>query len=508
MLNDSSDKAQNSATALKKGTANFADNVFTLAGGATIALGVTVLASPITSRLFGPEAFGLAALFGSGAMMLGGIACLRYEMAIVLPKDDEDAAQLFVLSCLTLMAMTTLTAILIYLFGTRILVYMNALELKRILWLFPIYVFLGGLQLPLNYWYTRQKQFNISAVNRILRGFPISMAEISGGWAGFRSGGNLVVMRIFGLIISPAFLVWRLLSGDARFIISNLNYGAIIRLAKRYSKFPLLDSWSTLLLQLGAHAPIILLTSFFSPAIGGLYAKSFYLLQLPSLIIGRSVGQVFLQESAASRADGKNLAGLVEAVVNRMITIGILPFSILTIIGPELFGLFLGARWTEAGVYAQILAPLLFIVFSVGSILTLFGTLGKQELYLVSNVLSLILRLITLIYGGLILRDVRVTLFIFMVAMVLMGLWRASLILRATKLSATRPLAHFLRYVAYALPSTIPIAVLKWWFGLEPVYLVMLTPIFSLPYIALVLRHDLELRNLLSKYIRRLYSWF
>jgi O-antigen/teichoic acid export membrane protein len=47
---------------------------------------VTVLASPITSRLFGPEAFGLAALFLSGAAMLAAIACLRYEMAIVLPK--------------------------------------------------------------------------------------------------------------------------------------------------------------------------------------------------------------------------------------------------------------------------------------------------------------------------------------------------------------------------------------------------------------------------------------
>ena len=92
------------------------------------------------------------------------------------------------------------------------------------------------------------------------------------------------------------------------------------------------------------------------------------------------MGQVFLQESAASKADGRNLAGMVEAVVNRMISMGILPFTIVAIMGPELFGLFLGARWTEAGVYAQILAPQLFIVFSVGSIMTLFGTLGKQEL--------------------------------------------------------------------------------------------------------------------------------
>ena len=506
MLDDSSHNSRPPPSDINKGTATFADNVLTLAGGATLALGVTILASPITSRLFGPEEFGLAALFRSGAIMLGTIACLRYEMAIVLPKNDEDAAQLFALSSITLMAMTALTAILTYFFGPWILPYMNALELKPILWLFPIFVFLMGSQLPLIYWYTRHKRFKINAANRFLISFPISMAEIGGGWAGFRTGTNLVVIRVLSLVISPAFLVWRLLSGDARFIISTINCSGILKLAKRYIKFPLLDSWSILLRLLSTNAPILLLTSFFSPEVCGLYAKAMYLLYLPSAVIGVSVGQVFLQESAAVKAGGKNLAGLVEAVVNRMIAFGILPFAILVIIGPELFDIILGARWKEAGVYSQILMPQLFIVFLLGSIITLFGTLGKQELNLISNALTLILRMATLIYGGLLLRDVRLTLFIFMVANVLVGLWRISLLLRATKLSATRPLAHFMRCMVYVVPSIGPIAAMKWWFGLEPVYLLTLTPFFSIPYVALVLRNDPELRNLLSKYLQRVRS--
>jgi hypothetical protein len=67
------------------------------------------------------EAFGLATLFRSGAAMLATIACLRYEAAIVLPKRDDDAAQLFVICGLVLMAITTLTAILTYVFGPRLL---------------------------------------------------------------------------------------------------------------------------------------------------------------------------------------------------------------------------------------------------------------------------------------------------------------------------------------------------------------------------------------------------
>jgi O-antigen/teichoic acid export membrane protein len=507
MLNDSSEKAVPATPEIEKGTATFADNVLTLAGGTTIALTVAVLASPITSRLFGPEAFGLAALFRSGAAMLAAIACLRYEMAIVLPKNDEDAVQLFALCYIILIAMTALTAILTYLFGTQVLFYMKASELNPILWLFPIYVFLIGLQIPLNLWYTRQKQFNIKATNRILNSFPISIGEIGGGWAGFRTGTNLVIIRFISLIISPIFLVWRLLRGDVRFIIRHVNPGGILRSARKYIKFPMFDTGSFLFGVLSSHVPIWLLTSFFSPAICGLYAKALYLLLLPANVIGQSVGQVFLQESAAAKAARLNLAGLFEVVFNRMITIGTLPFAILAIIGPELFQLFLGARWTESGVYAQILMPQIFLVFLIGSIDSLFGTLRKQELNLLSSALILVLRVAILIYGGLMLRDVRLTLFIYMVANVLVFLWRISLLIRVTKVSATRPITHFLRCIAYAVPSVTPIVAMKWWFALEAIYLVVLTPIFAIPYIVLVLRHDLLLRNLFSNYFQRVLSF-
>jgi hypothetical protein len=42
--------------------------------------------------------------------MLAAIACLRYDMAIVLPKKDEDAAQLFAICGVTLIAITWLDA--------------------------------------------------------------------------------------------------------------------------------------------------------------------------------------------------------------------------------------------------------------------------------------------------------------------------------------------------------------------------------------------------------------
>jgi hypothetical protein len=104
------------------------------------------------------------------------------------------------------------------------------------------------------------------------------------------------------------------------------------------------------------------------------------------------------------------------------------------------------------------------------------------------------------------LRDVRSILFIYMVTNVLVFLLRISFLIHANKASVTRTITHFFRCIAYIVPSVMPIAAMKWCFGLEALYLVAPTPIFAILYIALVLRRDLELRNLFSNYFRRVVS--
>ena len=180
MLNNSSDRPVQPSIILNKGTATFADNVVALSAGSAIAFGILILASPITSRLFGPQEFGLAALFMSGATILGSIACLRYEMAIVLPKKDKDAASLFVLCGMILIVTTTLTATFSLLLGPRILSYLGVDELKPYLWLFPIYVILIGMQFLLRIWHTRYRRFRITKLIRPHLQRPVGRPPKSG----------------------------------------------------------------------------------------------------------------------------------------------------------------------------------------------------------------------------------------------------------------------------------------------------------------------------------------
>ena len=76
----------------------FVRNVITLSSGTAVAQLITIAAIPFISRLFDPDEFGVAALFLSIVMLLSVFATLKFEGAIVLPKSDDTAINLLMLS--------------------------------------------------------------------------------------------------------------------------------------------------------------------------------------------------------------------------------------------------------------------------------------------------------------------------------------------------------------------------------------------------------------------------
>jgi len=70
---------------ITKSKSDFKKNVLTLMAGTTIAQAIPIAISPILTRLYTPEEFGLFALFLAIVSIFGVVATMRYEMAIVQP---------------------------------------------------------------------------------------------------------------------------------------------------------------------------------------------------------------------------------------------------------------------------------------------------------------------------------------------------------------------------------------------------------------------------------------
>jgi hypothetical protein len=75
----------------------FTKNVAALITGTTIAQAIPLLIAPVLTRIYTPEDFGLLATLTSMTMIVGSVATGRYEMALIIPKKESYADNLFII---------------------------------------------------------------------------------------------------------------------------------------------------------------------------------------------------------------------------------------------------------------------------------------------------------------------------------------------------------------------------------------------------------------------------
>ena len=481
---------------MSKSSSSFVANVLKLVTGSVFAQGLGVLVAPIVARLFAPEAFGVAALFASIAGIIGVIACLRYELSIMLPKTDEEAANLLGLSLFFVLIITGISALIIFFAGDVIANLLNSLELKKYLWLIPVSVFVSGTFLALTYWNSRTKHFGRLSIARVVSSVVAQTTRLGAGFAGFVSGGVLIGTGILGQIVSTFVLGGQIWRDDRGFFKISIRWKKMIAGLKRYKKFPVIDVWGGLLNTTSWQLPALLLSAFFSPVIVGYYALGNAVIRLPMNIIGGAVAQVFYQRACDAKNKGE-AAAVVENLYSRLVAIGLFPMLLLCLIGKDLFSIVFGQNWAEAGLYAQILAPWMFLVFISSPLSTLFSVYERQGSALIVHFSIFVTRLISLYIGG-VLENVYIALGLFSVTGVIvyggLAVWNMKLAGVPTYFFFT-PL---IRYFLYFLPVGIGLLLLKFWCNASP-YIVLFTSVVTLIiYMIVTIRQDSVLNKYLS----------
>jgi len=377
----------------------FSKDVLTLVTGTTVALIITTLASPIITRLYGPEAFGLVALFTSITGILGVIVCLRYELAIVLPKSDEEAANIFGL-CMLLGVLVSIAIIPpLIIFQQPIVLFLNAPQLGQFFWLIPPTLMISGTFLALNYWNTRTKKFQRLSIARISSSVSSTGTQLGAGFLGYATGGVLIYANIFGQLISTSVLGLQIMRDHLSFFKQNISWKGMVEVFRQYSNFPKYDVWSALINTISWQVPVLLLSSFFSTTIVGYYSLGMMMVTLPMSLIGGSIAQVFFQRAAIAQHEG-SLSLIFEDAYTFLIKISLFPLLLLAFIGQYLFVFIFGPSWGQAGYYIQILsvwAVFFFVSSPISAILTITG---KQKTGLILSSINLITRFVSIVIGG------------------------------------------------------------------------------------------------------------
>ncbi|PAV12180.1 translocase [Methanosarcina spelaei] len=379
---------------------SFVFDVLTLAGGTTFAQILTILAAPVLTRLYGPDDFGVWAIYLSITSIISVIACMRYEYSIMLPESSEEAVNLLGLSFLAVLLVTGLTFPVIWCFKEPIVNILNSQQIGNYLWLVPPFIFVNGLFLALNSWNSRTKLFKRLSLSRVFSSVSSTVTQVGIGFTEKTGASGLIVGSLAGQSIATFALGGQIWRDDRKLIVKNLSWEKIYEGFKKYRKFSLVDTWGALMNSISWQLPAFLLSAFFTPAVVGFYSLGFRLLQMPMSLIGGSISQVFFQRASRAFAEG-TLASLVENVFRMLVVIGMFPILILTIVGSDVFTVIFGKAWAEAGIYAQILSLWAFVWFISSPLTAIYVVVKKYHFGFHYNFFNLITRLLSLTIGGL-----------------------------------------------------------------------------------------------------------
>ena len=338
----------------------FSKNVLTLLSGTAVAQAIPIAISPILTRIYTPNDFGLVALFMAIAASFGGVASLRYELAIMLPKKEEDAINLFALSLLLTSVVSLTIFIVVILFSEEIANLLGNKEIKFWLYFIPITVFFIGLYNILDKYNTRSKHYKDIAKSKVVKSIVLASIQLGIGFIKQGAAG-----LISGQILAQIFANMRLLKNviNNKELLSKISLHSIKAMAKRYINFAKYSLGGVIASLLSVHFIEILISSFFSIATLGFYTLTQRILGLPSSLIGGSIGQVFYQEATQEKHKSGRAIDIYKKTFKKLFILAILFFGVLYFSVEDIFSFVFGQEWVLAGVYAKILMPLFFIRF-------------------------------------------------------------------------------------------------------------------------------------------------
>jgi O-antigen/teichoic acid export membrane protein len=483
---------------LPEKASSFTGNVLIMAGGTALAQGLSILVAPFVTRFFAPHAFGLAALLASLTAVIILVSNLRYELSILLPKKDGDAANLLAVSLGFAFAFSGLSAVVVHIAGDPLLALLNAPDLKPFLWLIPVVVLVRGTILALSNWLSRRKRFGDMSLASVSESVTTNGMQVGFGSAGLGTPQWLIGSRVMGSLISMTLLGVQTWRNDRQVFKRSINWERMRAQAKRYRKFPLYGTWSALLNGISWQMPTFLLSAFFSTTVVGFYDLGTRTLRLPMDLLGGAIAKVFYQRAVKAGWDG-NLAQVVEGVFKRLVAIGMLPMVLLSLIGRDAFVLVFGSNWAEAGLYAQILSIWTFFWFISSPLSTLFNVLERQEFGLRLNLVILGTRLVSLIIGGL-LNDVRLALVLFGASGVIVYGYLGVAIMSEAGVAWAATGRILLSNLLISLPAALVIVILQS-LGVSSVIVLAVSGLMLATYMSYRIATDHQLRKGLLAFI-------
>ena len=326
-------------------------NSATLIVGTVFAQLIPILFQPLLRRMFSAEEFGTAALYITAVGMLVAIANLKYESAIVLPKEDHTADQL-ISGGLLISALLSIVMWLLIFMNQGYIVQRFELDhdASWYLHLLPLSVFLVSSFQCFIFYLIRKKAFKDSAKNKVYRRTTEALTQTTSGY--LKIGSGLLLGNLIGDFVN--FICGYLQAAKKGFSFS-FELKKILATLKQYWQFPVYQALPSLLNTISLTLPVFIVNAAFGKAQTGQYDLSRLVLSLPMALISIALSQVYLQHQAEKIRNKQEIKPDFKKVSQSLLLLS-LPFAlVLFFLATPVFSFLFGPQWRLAGELTAVL---------------------------------------------------------------------------------------------------------------------------------------------------------
>ena len=370
-----------------------------LASGSFLAQVITLVASPIMTRLYSVSEIGQYTLILTVVGLFGGAVCGRYDMAIVSEEDDDNVLPLIALCMLCTGLMSTVIAL-----GSMLYDHAKGYPIAQILanaFFVFVLLLLNGVSNILISYNNRCREYGVMTSVHLTRALAKQFAVICGGLVSPHAG-TLVfseaIGTIFGVKKQSGTLKART-DGFAEF--HGVKKSQVLDVACKHKKQALFATPALLASSFSYSSISFFINSLYGDAALGLYSLSYRLLGLPLNIICSSVSRVYLEEASRHYQETASYRKAFMRTSGLLLAMAIPMTALLFVLAPRLCATLFGEEYDASGVYLRYLAPMFGIRLIVSPLSVGMQISQKQDDELLLQILFVAASIASFIFAKL-----------------------------------------------------------------------------------------------------------
>jgi len=374
-------------------------SIFGLSVAVVLAKGITILFTPVISRLFGPEILGEYAILVSDFRIVEMIVVLGMNTLIIVTPDTNEAKSVFRLIQKSVLILCSILLLVFILLENEYTLFDIDVNYTVSLVLIYLLIITDCLMNACNAYANHQKDY------KALMYMPIVCAAA-----------NVVCCLAFGILkfgtigYTSATIISTLAGAVFILFFQNPFKGKLtdeyspVRTLKKNIVYPKVQMPANLIAMLYAQLPVQIIGKMFSSVLLGSYSMCLKVFAILTQILSQPFNKIYLKEASDRQNANERIGEFSFSIMRNCAKVAIIPALLAVVFGKSILPIILGEKWQLAGLLISAVAIYCLVETISGSLANHYMIINRHGFQLFFSFLSLIVSIASL-YAGIIMFD-------------------------------------------------------------------------------------------------------